>query len=239
MGSTTPLPPRLRYLEPVRKYLTRLGPDEVNENTDLTPIRKVVRKRVKGLSAEQARSALIEDGNELDQWLTLHLDGNEVLSFLLPFLVMDAADALLEEPTEAQPKHEVFIELEKGAKVSKEGGSWSVKWNRKLLTLYPSDSVSMESHIAQFRADAKRRPMVDSDGIELADVQFASARGIKRTYLQTWPVPAKRVDYALEVPGGYVLASLQSLIGSSHFDESEMEAQFHTLRIVSHQTKET
>jgi len=231
------LPPRLRYLEPVRKYLTALGPEEVNENTDLTMIRKVVRKRVKGLPAEQARAALNEDGAELDIWLSAHLRGNESLGFLLPFLAMDAADTLLQEPAEMPPEREVSMDLQEDAKISKENGCWSVKWRKKLLSLYPSDSEKMESEIARFRSEAKRRPMLDGDGIELVDVHFASVRGIKRTYKQTWPAPSKQVDYALEVPGGYVLATLQSLTGDAHFDESEVEVQLHTLRAISHQTK--
>lgn len=64
------LPTRIRYLEPVRKQLAALGPDDIHEDTDLSVLRRVVRKRVKGLSDVEARSALNEDAAELEKWLS-------------------------------------------------------------------------------------------------------------------------------------------------------------------------
>ncbi len=42
----------------------------------------------------------------------------------------------------------------------------------------------------------------------------------------------KRVNYALDVPGGHVVAVLDSSRGD--FDESELEARFHTLRVLNY-----
>jgi hypothetical protein len=230
----SPLPTRLRYLESFRKYLARLGPEEINEDTDLTIVREAVRKRVKGLSPEQARAALSHDGAELSRWLSTPEQQNDVLHFLPPFLAMDAADPLLQEPEASQPEREVSMSLPKGAKVSKENGCWSVTWSRMLLGLFPADLARMESETARFRDGAKRRPMQDGDGIEIGDVHYSSVRGVKRIYRQVWPALGKRVDYALQVPGGAVIATLQSMRGEPDFEESKFEGQFHTLQVINH-----
>jgi hypothetical protein len=42
----------------------------------------------------------------------------------------------------------------------------------------------------------------------------------------------KQVDFALEVPGGFVVAVLQPATGN--FDESVLEAHFHTMRVLNY-----
>jgi hypothetical protein len=42
----------------------------------------------------------------------------------------------------------------------------------------------------------------------------------------------KRVDYALEVPGGYMVAVCSST--ARDFDESRFEKHFHTLRVLNY-----
>jgi len=53
------------------------------------------------------------------------------------------------------------------------------------------------------------------------------------TYI-IWPALGKRVDYALQVPGGAVIATLQSMRGEPDFEESKFEGQFHTLQVINH-----
>jgi hypothetical protein len=45
------------------------------------------------------------------------------------------------------------------------------------------------------------------------------------------------VDYALEVPGGYIYAVLGSTADETHFDESTFEKLFPTLRVINNPTK--
>jgi hypothetical protein len=234
MARLSPLPSRLCYLGPFRKQIARLDPEEINEDTDLTLVRKAVRERVNGLSDAQARAALRDDGAELESWLSAPEQKNDVLHFLLPFFSMDAVEVLLQQPVESPPEQEVSIVLPHGAKVSKEHGCWSVRWHKMLVSLYPADAGTMDSETARFRDEAKRRPMQDGDGIEVTDVDFGTVRGIRRVYKQVWSAPAKRVDYALEVPGGAVIAIVQSMKGKPDFEESEVEGQFHTLQIIKH-----
>jgi hypothetical protein len=150
---------------------------------------------------------------------------------------MGAEDVLLKEPTEVQPKREAQMDLPEDARVVKENGSWSIKWRKALLSLYPTDEKDIERETAHWRAEATRKPLVDGDGIAVTDVSFGEVKGAKRTYMQVWPAPAKRLDYALEVPGGFLTVILQPTRGGSDFDESAYEKQFHTLRVIYHASK--
>jgi len=60
-------------------------------------------------------------------------------------------------------------------------------------------------------------------------VQYGEARGHKFLYEQVAPVPWKSVQYLLEVAGGNVNIMLDG--GETNFDEMELEARLHTLRI--------
>src|SRR4026208_1537923 len=90
------LPTRLRYLEPVRKQLAVLDPDEIHENMDLSILRRAVRKRLKGLSDEEGRALLREDADELARWLPTRDEQDQRLYFILPILP-DAIEGLLTE----------------------------------------------------------------------------------------------------------------------------------------------
>jgi hypothetical protein len=230
MPRLSPLTVRLRYLEPVRKQLDALGPDDVHEGTDLSVLRRVVRKRIKGLSKAESHTALGEDAAELEKWLSESGRENERLHFILPILP-DAVEVLLAERQPEPPERgEVSMELPHGAKVTKENGCWSVKWLRMLLSLYPSHCEDMHRSAGQFRDDAKTHPMTADNGMTVADVRFGNVVGVKSVSKTSSPA-LKRVDYAMEVPGGFVVAVLDSTAGD--FDESELEAHFHTLRVVN------
>lgn len=231
MPQSSPLPTRLRYLEPVRKQLAALAPDDIHEDTDLSVLRKVVRRRVKGLSAEESGTALAEDAAELDKWLSSSKGKDKRLYFILPILP-DAVEVLLvKHPPESPERGEVTMELPRGAKVTRENGCWAVEWHKLLLSLYPSHCEEMHSEASRSRDNAKSRPMTAGDGFTVADVQFGDVAGLKCVSKMRSP-KFKQVDYALEVPGGYVVASVQSR--TRDFDESELEAYFRTLRVLNY-----
>lgn len=146
-----PLPARIRYLEPVRKQLAALAPDDIHEDTDLSVLRRVVRKRVKGLSEEQARAALQEDAAELEKWLSTPGLPDARLHFVLPILP-DAVEILLIQHTQGPSERgEVSMELPDGAKVTRENGCWSVQWRQFLLSLYPSHREDMHREAGRLR----------------------------------------------------------------------------------------
>lgn len=67
--------------------------------------------------------------------------------------------------------------------------------------------------------------------MSIAAIRFGEVSGIKCVSRMTSP-KFKRLDYALDVPGGHVVASLDSRAGD--FDESEIERYFHTLRVLNY-----
>ena len=226
------LPTRIRYLEPVKKHLAALDPDDIHEETDLSVLRRVVRKRVWDLSEEEVRAALLEDAAELEKWLSTPGLPDTRLYFVLPIL-SDAVDVLLtEEPQEPPERGEASLELPDGAKVTVENGCWSVKWRRFYLSLYPSHREDMHREAGSFKDDAKSRPMVDGSGVSVVEVQFGDVSGIKRIWQMKSPKKFKRLDYALDVPGGHLVAVLE--IASGDFDESIIEQYFCTLQVLNY-----
>ena len=94
------MPPRIRYLEPVRKQLAALDLDYIHEHTDLSVLRRVVRKRVRGLSEKVARTELQADAAELDKWLSTAGLPDKGLYFVLPILPNAVEVLLTEHPQE-------------------------------------------------------------------------------------------------------------------------------------------
>jgi hypothetical protein len=225
------LPTRIRYLEPVRKQLAALHPDDIHEDTDLSVLRRIVRKRVKGLSEGQARAALQEDAAELERWLATPGLQDARLFFVLPILPGAVEILLTEQPQEPPERGEVSMELPDGAKIMKENGCWSVKWRRLLLCLSPSHCEEMHREAGRFKDEATSRPMVEGSGMSVADVRFGQVSGIKRITKVASPA-FKRLEYALDVPGGYLMAVLARRAGD--FDESEIERYLHTLRVLNY-----
>jgi len=55
MTRIEPLPERLQYLRPFQEYLATLPKAEVGDSTDTTLLEKTLRKRIKGMSYEEAK----------------------------------------------------------------------------------------------------------------------------------------------------------------------------------------
>jgi len=237
--SSSPLPVRLQYLEPVRKQLAALPPGEVHEYTDLSVLRKAVRKRIKGLSEAEVAVALQQDTEELERWLAAGGVEHVHLHFLLP-LLPDAVELLLREETPTPPERgEVSMDLPAEAKVSKENGCWAVQWQREMLSLFPFHEEDLLREIGQFRENARRQPLIAGEGTEVEEVQFGPVSGVKRTLRGTQgKAKYRRLDYALIVPDGHLMATLQSTARKfGDFDETEIEAYFHTLKILNYPSK--
>lgn len=239
--ATSPLPVRLRYLEPVREQLLALRPEEIHEYTDLSALQRAVRKRVSGLPQNEARALLKEDGAELLQWLSQGQAGSDPLYFLVPFLGMEGFDALLKDPDQKAPTYEVQMDLPSGAKVEKGVGAdgiyWEVKWGRLDLGVNPVRPQILSQLRQGFLAEQTRRPLLDGDGITMVEVRFEAVVGTKCADVGTERGYSKRVEYTLDVPGGQVYAV--SGPKPFFFDETKWEAYFHTLRVVSTEQSRT
>ncbi len=233
--TSSPLPERLQYLEPVRKQLTALPPEAVLEDANLAPLRKAVRKRIKGLSDTEISAALQQDTAELEQWLSTSGPDHALLHFILPILP-EAMEILFAEADTAPPEHgEAHIELPPDAKVSKENGCWTVKWKKRLLVLYPQRPEDLLRHANGYQVQARHKPLTNGEGTAVQEMQFGTVTGLKCvSQMSRAKFHFKRIDYTLTVPGGHLLVTLQSTsTKNGHFDEADMESLFHTLKVLN------
>lgn len=235
--ASSPLPERLQYLEPVRKQLAALPPGEVHEYTDLSKLRKAVRKRVLGMSNEEASALLQQDTVELEQWLATTGTEHVHLHFLLPILP-DAVEMLLsdEEPDGTWERGEATMELPTGAKIRNTYGSIEAQWGKLRLSLHPLHPAEALHHIARLREEAQVLATTPTGTTTIAEVQFGPVTGIKQTSLTKHPnFDWKYLSYVFTAPGGQLLVIVQTKnIKTGYFDETEVESLFHTLKVLNY-----
>ena len=238
MPRLSPLPERLRYLQPFRKKFANRPSEELNEDTGSGPLFTLLHKRIAGLSRAEAEILLKEDSAALQTWLSAPEQQNDCLHFASVFLSMispsELVTQILEEAkklTEPQPTAE--MDLPDGAKLRKDK---LISFKKLLIAL---DAVSEEA-AANFAAALGRRGAGDARvRIEVFPVHFGQVSGTKFVGKgESWRGPYKEVTYILNAPGGHIYASASSLgknVDESKWDESELEASFHTLRVVRKQ----
>ena len=122
---------------------------------------------------------------------------------------------------------DVKIDLPGGARVKTEQGAWKVRWHKYLFVLGPSSKQGYEQQIALFNEPAEMYAQLCS--ITVTPVTFDLVRGVKRVTVIR-EVLAKSVDYALEVPGGYVDAGI--IRRGLEWDESEWELFFPSIQLI-------
>jgi hypothetical protein len=71
MPTKTPthLPEPLRYLQPFANALSKLSPEDLNEDVDASRLEAALRKRVRGMDEEGADAELAKDRKLLERWL--------------------------------------------------------------------------------------------------------------------------------------------------------------------------
>ena len=82
MPRSQSLPRQLRYLEPFRRLLNGLEPEEFNEDMDQSLLHNLVLNRTEGLAVDEAARVLEADGLELKNWLSSSGQGDESLLWL-------------------------------------------------------------------------------------------------------------------------------------------------------------
>lgn len=237
----SPLPQQLRYLEAFRKKFATRPPEELNEDTGEVPLFALLSKRIKGISESEAQTLLENDLEALEKWLAAPENENDCLQFVRGFLLVSPSGLvtrILEESANvAEPPPETEMDVPEGAKVRRVKSRTEVgvliRWKGTLTAL---DSISEEA--AANIEEVERQ----SDGVsklETLPVRFGEILGTKfvRTG-ESWRGPFKDVRYLLTVPGGYVhisTAVVSKKLDESKWDETQLEAFFHTLRIVRKQ----
>jgi hypothetical protein len=233
------LPERLKYLQPFRKKFASKPPEELDEDTGVEPLMKLLVKRLVGLTEDEAKTSIQADLTELESWLASPENQNDSLQFVRGFLLISGDEVprmVCESEAESvKPIREPQMDLPFGAKGKTVKSSTQAglvfRWNGKIAAI----DVANPEYFDAIRS-AVTQP---ADGLttKATQVRFGPVFGTK--FIQTgvtWLGPVKELNYFLEVPGGHVHASasvLSKKIDPSKWDESELEACFASLRIVS------
>lgn len=236
MARSTSLPERLRYLQPFRKKFTS-RPDELNEETAEAPLFALFNKRLKGLSNFDAGKLLEEDLSALEAWLALSKNKNDCLQFVRGCLLVspaELAERILDESAKAAtPPPCVEIDLPDEVKTKRIGNRSEValilKWKGLMVSF---DAVNEDS--AGLGLKALSRDDLASD-LAVSSVQYGKVEGTKFVRTGKAAPFMKFVSYLLTVPGGHVqiaAAAVGKKIGVAKWDESIVEAFFHSLRVV-------
>ena len=227
------LPDRISYLEPVRKQLTAMAAEDINEDVDLSVLRRVVRKRIKGKSIEDSCVLLNEDVEKLEKWLSSANEKDQRLAFVLPILP-EANEILFAKPNKGPTERgEVSMELPVDVKVKKEYGCLEAWLNKMFLSIMPQYQDGIERLTKEFHRNIERSAQVSGCAYSAVAVRYGNVVGTKFISKSSVPIFDKSVNYALEVPGGHVICTVLSVRVSHDFDESNLEAHFSTLRVLN------
>lgn len=217
------LPERLCYLEPFRKVLNRLEPEEFNEDMDQSVLHKLVLKRTEGMTVDEAAKLLETDQVALKNWLSEHAPDDDPLHWLEAQLTVlpDLIEELRKQPSEEKPKLKVEMEIPNGARSrTLQHGVLKMIWKRITLFAVPIEPQHLEMSLR----------LSSGPGDRITQTSFAEVKGHKRVRADHLNVGVNTVDYFLEVPGGSVEVGL--IKKGDHLDEKEFERFFHTIRLV-------
>ncbi len=235
----SPLPERLKYLQPFRKKFASKPPEELDEESGVEPLMKLLANRLARSSDDEAKDLIQADLAELDMWLASPGNQSDSLQWVRGFFLIsgDEVPRLVHEweAESDRPIRELRMDLPSGAKPkivkSSTQAGLVFRWNGKIAAI----DVANPEYFDAIRS-AVTQP---ADGLTttVTQVRFGHVFGTK--FIQTgvtWLGPVKELNYFLEVPGGHVHASasvLSKKIDPSKWDETELESCFASLRIVS------
>ena len=235
MPRLSSLPERLRYLQPFRKKFATRPPEDLNEDTGVSPLFALLRRRIAGHSTAEAERLLEEDGAALLSWLAAPEQQNDCLHFASVFLSMISPSELLSQIQEdakklVEPQPFAEMDLPEGARLRKDK---LISFKKLLIVL---DAIPEEA--AANLAEALGRRGAGDAGVEIQvlPVCFGQITGTKFVSKgESWRGPYKAVVYLLSAPGGHVYVSASPFgkhVDESKWDESDLETILHTLRVV-------
>ena len=230
------LPNELDYLERTAQELAKIPEEELNEDVDTKTLDTALRERVKGLELRDAVSRLTDDHAILKRWLKETKTTDGAVQFIAAALMRPGplARHLLAPPPPPDPT--VSVEISK---------DWVVKEFPCRLDLFKDnvfcsftimDKSGFEHHLwkSNHREQLQMSPKNPWENLGVwggEPVEFGNCRGEKSIYVQQGKTNWKQVDYALEVPGGYINIRLGHKKGKD-FNEVEFEQKFHTIKVL-------
>lgn len=221
-----PLPEPLRYLQPFANALAKLPPEDLNEDVDAARLVAALRKRFRGMDEEAADAELARDRELLERWLQDKPDhpGHWIRGFLLS---PDLATHLVRPPQPPPRGPEMIFVAPDGWKVKVVPFRLDLKKGKLIGTIMAIDEFSFD--LMQKQQEHWVAPPGLEATREVQAVRHGDVSGKKYIFRQTAPVPWKRVDYVLSVPGGFVSAMLDAL--GADFDEAPFDDKLHTVRL--------
>jgi hypothetical protein len=127
----------------------------------------------------------------------------------------------------ASPHDDVKMDLPDGARLKTEQGAWKVRWHGFTFVLGSSSKKGFDHQVEVFSQTGGQYAHLVSKTV--TPVVFGAVRGMKHVEIIR-DLDSKTVDYALEVPGGFVDAGI--LKRGTTWDESEWEQFFHTIQMI-------
>ena len=127
----------------------------------------------------------------------------------------------------ALPHDDVKMDLPEGARLKTEEGAWKVRWQGFTCILGPSSKKGYDQQVEIFNQTCGQYAHLVSKAV--TSCVFGAVRGIKHVQVIR-DLDSKTVDYALEVPGGFVDVGI--LKRGAAWDESDWEQFFHTIQMV-------
>ena len=186
--------------------------------------RRRVRKRIRGLDEEAAEAQLTEDRDLLEHWLRDKPD--HPAHWIRGFLQSPDLATHFTQPVEPAPRGpEISFVAPDGWKVKVVPFRLDLKKGKLIGTIMVIDEFSFD--LMQRQQEHWVAPPGLEATREVHAVRHGDVSGKKYIYRQIAPVPWKRVDYVLSVPGGFVSAMLDALV--QDFDEVPFDAKLHTV----------
>jgi hypothetical protein len=236
-GKATPLPKELEYLEPVLRKMRKIPVEELNEDTDATAINEAVLGRIEALGKRGVSRRLAADRETLRRWLEESGAEEPAAWWIVGYLMMPGSllRRLLSPAKPLPPSPEIVFEAPDGWVREPQSFPLCIRKGKIFASVQVIDADTLEHLRCDFESRPLRLPDVDLPESDEKWVQsvvkFDDCHGYRYTYTQSVPFRWKSVDYLLEVPGGAVCIWIGGLKGED-FDESIVESQLHTVRVI-------
>jgi hypothetical protein len=225
------LPAALGYLQPFVRSLAKLPPEELNEDVDASRLVAALRKRLRGLDEGSAEAALAKDRELLETWLKTAASSEHPAHWVLGYLRCPDLPAHLRGAPDPLPRGpSLTFAAPEGWRAEVRPFGLDLRRGKVLASFTVIDESAFDVLQRQREQPLPPGPSGLQATVEASDIACAECTGRKYLYQQPAPVPWKRVDHVLRVPGGYLCVFLGTMCGAD-FDELPIEARLHTLRL--------
>jgi hypothetical protein len=230
------LPKELSYLDKVASALAQIPQNQIDEDVDLGVLEAVLRERIEGMKLRDAISRLTEDRAILERWLQQSGDSGGPAFMISRYMMRPGplARKLLEPPP--APASELTMKTPDGWSVKTFSGALETNNGKLACSIVLHDKAGFDDArwSAKHREELQRGPKNPWANLGIWSSQsakYGACHGEKFHYVQTGKVNWKSVEYALEVPGGFVHIRLSHASGKD-FDETEIERELQTLNVI-------